>query len=325
MVNLLPLVAVLVCVAQAAPAALAVTDTIDLLQVDIAEEEIAVPCPLCAQSMVTFLDFCRDVGGKSVPHVSDFVGACSLLGEEEMRKQDRANGCDSETRSRARVWNRKLKCLRIYQAMSTMYTPYDPCTSARTLVQSAPMAVCHSAEVKCVPPPSDDEFNFKPHWHNATFTEEIPPLKCTQYVADIETACKTVKGADFYERSNLDKFCSGNYPSKHQVAGCEIVRQKMVAPDAMLDLCSSLHAVPINVPYQQYCNATLDLAPSETIMTPSYAAYLERRQLYREMWETQSLKGSDPRYAPAVFPKDSESVQLNKTANATEVAVDVQL
>jgi len=260
--------------------------------------------------------------------VAEFVNTCSLIGEEELKKKDRENGCIGESlmlRSKARMWNRKLKCLKIYTSMSTFYSPFDPCTGIRTIVQFAPMSVCQAAPVKCVPPPSEDEYDFIPFFaKNMSMPNEMPPLQCPQYVADLEGECRSLKSKDFYHRSILDSFCLEKYGAvnTHQVSGCETVRAKLVARDYMMDLCGSLHAVPIPDNYETYCNATLLLPSDQSVPDAGYAAYLERVALFKDAWILAPGGKNDITLSPIRFPAGDRVLTFEAEETVPPVKVE---
>jgi len=266
--------------------------------------QIDIPCPLCWSAMSTLLDFCRDTGGYSLPHLQDFVNRCSLIGEDEQQQLDKTFGCspsDIILRSRARVWNRKLRCLNIYTALLELYSPFDPCTQVRNLVDNFPLAACQSQLIKCVPPPVAGESNIIPPWaQNASLPNEAPPLPCPLYVGGIITQCRTLKSNDFYDRSSLDQYCNTTYGGTYQVMGCEIIREKMKSNDYMMDLCSSLYAQPITVNATVYCSTTLQYTnTSAPIPLAAYDTYLAKVRLYKEAWEmadTDSITNSNLPY-----------------------------
>jgi hypothetical protein len=47
--------------------------------------DLPIPCSLCTKALSSFLDFCKEFNGVSVPRVSEFVNKCSYIGEEEMK------------------------------------------------------------------------------------------------------------------------------------------------------------------------------------------------------------------------------------------------
>jgi len=294
-------------------------------------ENITVPCTLCASAMPSFLDFCREVGGFSIPRISDFVSKCSLIGEDKAKEADLQSGCGlatAEVRSKGRVWNRKLKCLRIYNAMAKMYSPFDPCTQIRLTIDKAPMGVCHASLVRCVPPPTDEP-DMLPPWFNNTrnavaLPNELPPLTCPQYVMEVESECKGIKGNNFYARSNLDGFCSSKYGENlHQVSGCMTVVRKMSDQDWMMDLCSSLSSAPIRASYFDYCSKSLSLPSNSSIPDAGYSAYLERVKLYKEAWD-MSLPSTATAASTTKFPEDQVVISgATKEQAAPQLHVDI--
>merc|ERR1719181_1268370 len=112
------------------------------------------------------------------------------------------------TRSRARILNKKTQCRIIYDSMSLMYAPFDPCTQIRNVVNS-PFQICQAPKVDCN---RDLDGLYMPaSWPGGdsalSFPNFKPPHTCPKYVSIVTQACADIKAADFYARSNLDDFC----------------------------------------------------------------------------------------------------------------------
>eukprot|EP00300_Choanocystis_sp_HF-7_P024237 c25649_g1_i1.p1 GENE.c25649_g1_i1~~c25649_g1_i1.p1 ORF type:complete len:339 (-),score=55.29 c25649_g1_i1:25-1041(-) len=294
-------------------------------------DNITISCPLCSGALDTLLDFCKEFDGRSIPRVPEFVSKCSLVGEEDLKKQDETGGCGSElreTRSRARIWNRKIRCLKLYNIIANLYSPFDPCTQIRTAIQKTPSALCESPQVSCVMPVTfeDDPFVMPPGIpENFTVTFEHPPLTCPQYVASLDAACKQLKQADFYRRSSLEDFCNSTFFGRtHQVSGCETVRAAMDAQDSMMDLCGSLFAVPITSNYSSYCTETLKLPGNETVPDAGYEAYLVRLKTFNELLEARRNPFKKPEFPKIEWPTDAVDVSLEQTEPAPKEAPQVQ-
>lgn len=285
-----------------------------------------VSCGLCMESMKTTLGFCKDNGGRSVNERDQVVSLCAHIGEEEMKKDDAKNGCSVDsvlTRSRARIINKKEQCLIVYEGMMALYSPFDPCTQVRNVVNK-PFSVCQSPKVDCNKSLDDLYMPASYPWDDKlAFPKGLPPLTCPSYVALISSECAANKRADFYHRSNLAAFCNKTFHGEpYQMAGCQRVVAAMHNVDTRMDLCSSLHAAPIDpVLHPTYCNASLSIPPTGPVSTPEYEAHFANVRAYYEAWNEpippEYLKGYNPDASEPVDEEPEEEQPVVADTNTT--------
>eukprot|EP00300_Choanocystis_sp_HF-7_P027238 c32318_g1_i1.p1 GENE.c32318_g1_i1~~c32318_g1_i1.p1 ORF type:complete len:326 (-),score=64.74 c32318_g1_i1:37-981(-) len=247
-----------------------------------------VPCGFCNSSIEILLELCRGSKGNSVDHVEDFLVKCTQIGGLTPTQWDRmAVECSETVIDQQRVnfiYERRLRCAKIFRALVRTYDPYDPCNQIRNDFQRNPMAVCKSGEIDCVMPnaPPKNESKMQPPYEtNTSFPFQTPPLNCIDYAHAIVEECKLVKESDFHTRSNLDGWCGTHYNGTYEQLGCQTVVNKLVTRDSYMDLCSGLKIFPADKDITWMC-----LHPrlgGVHVTVPEYNLYLKHLEGYHKL------------------------------------------
>jgi hypothetical protein len=246
-----------------------------------------VPCSFCNESISALLEMCKAYDGRSTDHVEEYLQRCTEIGGLQPNKLDlMTTECSDSKQDNSKVnyvYQRRLRCSRIYRSLLQMYAPYDPCLQVRNDFQTNSMTVCQSAWIDCVwnPYGSDGMLDMST---GSRVEFHPPPLTCRRYLTDAIDTCSDMKKFDFYAKSNLKGWCSKRYGGKYQALGCELVISRMTQRDMFMDVCNGLKMWPINPKdYGDQCEQGLKLSPDSAVPLAEYREYMRYiRNLNRE-------------------------------------------
>lgn len=300
----------------------AIDDESTLVQIDphsylMSGEEMAkvkVPCEFCAKTIPVLLELCKATEGRSTDHVDDFLTMCMEIGGLNPEKLTvGAQNCSATELENRRVnllYERRLRCSKIYSGLLSMYNPYDPCIQIRADYQRHPDTICRSGNIDCFTDapevPKNDtlpEYT-EPLWTNQTISFHLPPLSCVKYVENAIQQCSTLKFHDYHIKSNLKGWCNNTFYGVYERLGCERVIDRMVHRDLAMDVCSGLKAFPVK-DTAEFCVQTLHLNATVPVPVPEYNEYMhairahfKEFQYDRMLSTTKSLGRGEMLYLP---------------------------
>jgi len=236
-----------------------------------------VPCSFCNSSLLVLLEHCKATNGISITTINDFLIQCS---EIDLNLTSLAANCsqsDFETKRVNYIYERRLRCAKIFRGLVKMSDPYDPCTNIRNDYQKNSMSVCRMGQIDCqtIPPLTIVQSLAPPYHSNLTVEYQPPPLTCSEYVNKIISTCHDLKIKDFYARTNLLDWCNMTYNGTYEREGCELVAELMSKRDNRMDLCSGLKIFPINdLGRADFCEEFMFLPSNLHVPLVSYENYL---------------------------------------------------
>jgi hypothetical protein len=219
------------------------------MNVELAAEMARGPhsymCDECNAMVDSLQGFCRAHNAVSKPSKEDFVNNCRDAAGPKTTDFD----------------NLTDKCSTLYDFVSHLYCPLDPCVQITTEKTQAHDAICHLLRCET----SEVEKRGGKQAPNV-------PHTCPVYVQHILDACKAnneSKGADRVGGEN-DSTCHP-FAAKYTREGCEMVLKTMVESVNPLDLCNSMQCDGVFASdLDKYCRDVLHLPSDKPVPEPGY-------------------------------------------------------
>jgi len=238
---------------------------------------VKVPCDFCNVSLLVLLELCKQTNGYSIPEVNDFLIRCTEIGGLRALPSLTTNCSETEIEQQRvnYIYERRLRCAKIFRGLVKLYDPYDPCVQMHADYQRNPMAICKASEIDCQPPsnPVTPPHLKPPYTSNLTIEYQPPPLTCANYVNSIVEKCHELKQQNYYVRTNLLDWCNSTFNGTYERLGCSLVAGLMSKRDSRMDLCSGLKIFPIDPSDNLFCDNYLGLPANSSVPLPEYDKY----------------------------------------------------
>lgn len=265
----------------------------------------SVPCSFCTPALGALLDVCKATDGKSLDALPYFLQLChDVDGKRKPEDSTTPTSTYQYGKPVSRLYQKRMFCRRIYEAMLNIYRPYDPCNQLKVVVQRGGGAVCNSPELQCVPDPFKGYPPGPPPWKGGPLYYEPIPYSCPRYVKDIAVACRDVKRLNYYNRTDYDTFCTDTYSGTYQAEACGRIVDHFREQGGEMDMCSTLEIFP-PVDDTVYCNKTLQIEDGPMVSATGFSAYVKEmklRQKYQSTPFQAALKANITYRFPLPFP-----------------------